>query len=68
VAFTLAWWFWRVQVRSMPLRKDDEVQVVRGSLKTREGKVTSVYRRKYVIHIAGLTKDKANGVCVSVDA
>lgn len=47
----------------MPVRKDDEVTVVRGSLKGREGKVTSVYRRKYVIHIGGLTKDKANGAC-----
>lgn len=49
------------QVRSIPLRKDDEVLVVRGSLKNREGKVTQVYRRKYIVQVAGLTKDKANG-------
>ena len=34
------------QVRSIPIRKDDEVTVVRGSNKGREGKVTSVYRLK----------------------
>ncbi|KAF9209348.1 hypothetical protein BGZ49_005042 [Haplosporangium sp. Z 27] len=37
--------------RSIPLRKDDEVLVVRGSFKGREGKVVQVYRRKWVIHI-----------------
>jgi ribosomal protein uL24 len=34
------------QARSMPIRKDDEVLVVRGTHKGREGKVTSVYRLK----------------------
>ena len=48
-------------MRSIPLRKDDEVMIVRGSLKNREGKITQVYRRKYIVHVAGLTKDKANG-------
>ncbi|TQD89584.1 hypothetical protein C1H46_024881 [Malus baccata] len=32
----------------MPVRKDDEVQVVRGTYKGREGKVVQVYRRKLV--------------------
>merc|ERR1712130_181014 len=30
-------------VRSIPIRKDDEVQVVRGTYKGREGKVVKVY-------------------------
>ncbi len=47
----------------MPIRKDDEVTIVRGSMKNREGKVTQVYRRRYVIQVAGLVKDKANGAC-----
>jgi large subunit ribosomal protein L26e len=34
------------QARSMPIRKDDEVLVVRGTHKGREGKVSSVYRLK----------------------
>lgn len=45
----------------MPIRKDDEVMVVRGSFKGREGKVIQVYRKKWVIHIDRLTRDKTNG-------
>eukprot|EP00300_Choanocystis_sp_HF-7_P006514 c14752_g1_i1.p1 GENE.c14752_g1_i1~~c14752_g1_i1.p1 ORF type:complete len:142 (+),score=10.08 c14752_g1_i1:43-468(+) len=57
-------------VRSIPIRRDDEVMVVRGTFKGREGKVISVYRRKFVIHIENITKDKANGqqVPVGIDA
>jgi len=54
------------QVRSMPIRKDDEVQVVRGGFKNREGKVTTVYRKKFVIHIDRITREKANGATVHV--
>ncbi|TID21276.1 gb [Venturia nashicola] len=48
-------------VRSIPIRKDDEVTVVRGSNKGREGKVTSVYRLKYIIHVERLVREKSNG-------
>lgn len=51
----------KYNVRSMPIRKDDEVAVVRGAFKLQEGKVTQVYRKKYVIHIDRVTKEKANG-------
>ena len=54
------------QVRSIPIRKDDEVQVVRGSFKGREGKVTTVYRKKWVINIERLTREKTNGVSVPI--
>lgn len=53
--------FFGFQVRSVPVRKDDEVMVVRGSFKGREGKVIAVYRKKWVIHIERLTRDKVNG-------
>lgn len=56
----------RLQVRSMPIRKDDEVTIVRGSNKDKEGKVTSVYRLKYVIHVERVTRDKANGASVPI--
>ena len=49
------------QVGAMPIRKDDEVQVVRGTFKGREGKVVQVYRRKWVIHIERITREKVNG-------
>lgn len=45
----------------MPIRKDDEVIVKRGEYKGREGKITAVYRKKFVVHIERITKDKANG-------
>lgn len=48
-------------VRAVPVRKDDEVQVVRGTFKGREGKVIQVYRRKWVIHIERITREKVNG-------
>jgi ribosomal protein L24 len=50
-----------VQVNAVPIRKDDEVQVVRGNFKGREGKVVAVYRRKWVIHIERITREKVNG-------
>merc|ERR1711964_815324 len=53
-------------VRSMPIRKDDEVIVVRGSHRGREGKVIQVYRKKYVIHIERVTIEKSNGSTVNV--
>lgn len=52
------------QVRSIPIRKDDEVTIVRGSNKDKEGKVTSVYRLKYVIHVERVTREKTSGQSV----
>jgi len=48
----------------MPIRKDDEVILARGINKGREGKVTSVYRLKYLIHIERLVKEKSSGASV----
>lgn len=53
-----------MQVRSLPIRKGDEVVVKRGHFKTREGKVVAVYRKKWCIQIDRVTKDKQNGVCL----
>jgi large subunit ribosomal protein L26e len=53
-------------VRSIPIRKDDEVQVVRGTFKGREGKVVQVYRKKWVIHVERITREKVNGQTVNV--
>ncbi|CAO3658598.1 unnamed protein product [Umbelopsis vinacea] len=52
--------------RSIPVRKDDEVMVVRGSFKGREGKVVQVYRKKWVIHIDRVTREKVNGASVPI--
>merc|ERR1711887_179508 len=56
----------KYHVKSMPIRKDDEVIVVRGSHRGREGKVIQVYRKKYVIHIERVTREKMNGSTVNV--
>merc|ERR1740138_1832932 len=56
----------KYNVRSIPVRKDDEVMVVRGIYKNREGKITACYRRKYVIPVERITRDKANGAQVNV--
>ena len=45
------------------------MSVVRGLYKNREGKVTACYRKKYVIHVERITREKANGrslVCSAV--
>merc|ERR1712017_59376 len=56
----------KYHVKSMPIRKDDEVIVVRGSHRGREGKVIQVYRKKYVIRIERVTREKSNGSTVNV--
>merc|ERR1711871_1565043 len=56
----------KYHVKSIPIRKDDEGIVVRGSNRGREGKVIQVYRKKYVIHIERVTREKSNGSTVNV--
>lgn len=54
----------KYNVRSIPIRKDDEVTIVRGSNKGREGKVTSVYRLKFCVHIERVVREKSSGASV----
>merc|ERR1711957_609847 len=56
----------KYHVRSIPLRKDDEVQVTRGHYKGQQGKIVNCYRKKWVIHIERLQREKANGATVPV--
>merc|ERR1719326_1548775 len=56
----------KYNVRSLPIRRDDEVTVVRGSYHDREGKVIQVYRKKWCIHVERVTRDKANGQTVPI--
>ncbi|EFA86352.1 S60 ribosomal protein L26 [Heterostelium album PN500] len=51
----------KYNVRSVPIRKDDEVKVVSGDHKDVTAKVIACYRKKYVIHLDKLTVTKANG-------
>jgi len=56
----------KYNVRSVAIRKDDEVVVVRGTHKNRDGKVVQVYRKKYVIHVEKISREKNNGATVMV--
>ncbi|KAJ1914381.1 60S ribosomal protein L26A [Mycoemilia scoparia] len=56
----------KLGVRALPIRKGDEVIVQRGQFKGREGEVEAVYRKKWVIHIKGLAREKVNGSSVPV--
>lgn len=59
-------------MRSLPIRKDDEVLLVRGAHRKPEKlgpgsyKVIQVYRKKYVVHLERVTRDKINGQPVAV--
>ena len=53
-------------VKSMPIRRDDEVTVVRGSSKDAKGKVSQVYRKKWNIYIDKLTKSRTNGATIRI--
>ncbi|CAG4929814.1 unnamed protein product [Colias eurytheme] len=57
----------KFNVKSMPIRKDDEVQVVRGHYKGQQvGKVVQVYRKKFVVYIERIQREKANGASAYV--
>ncbi|XP_006822703.1 large ribosomal subunit protein uL24-like isoform X2 [Saccoglossus kowalevskii] len=57
----------KYNVRSVPIRKDDEVQVTRGHYKGQQvGKVVQVYRKKMVVYIERIQREKANGASVYV--
>ncbi|KAG9226146.1 hypothetical protein CCMSSC00406_0005057 [Pleurotus cornucopiae] len=56
----------KYNTRAIPVRKDDEVKIVRGKYRGREGKVTQVYRKKWVIHVDRVQRDKSNGATAPI--
>ena len=54
------------QVNAMPVRKEDEVEIVRGQHKGEKGKVTSVYRKRWALYIEKIQRNKANGATVKI--
>ena len=55
----------KYSARSVPIRKDDEVRVVRGHYKGQQiGKVVQVGRRKHGIHTEPARREKADGTNV----
>merc|ERR1712188_54522 len=56
----------KYNVRSMPIRKEDEVRICRGGNKGQQGKVVTVYRKKWVIHIDRVNREKSSGAQVPI--
>jgi large subunit ribosomal protein L26e len=55
------------KIKALPVRKEDQVLVVRGSKKGQEGKISSVYRLKFAVQVDKLTKEKSNGASVPIN-
>jgi large subunit ribosomal protein L26e len=51
-------------VRSLPIRKGDEIKILKGKAKGKTGKVVQVYRKKWCIHVDKVQRDKQNGQSV----
>jgi len=47
--------------RSFPIRKGDEVEVMRGEFKKHKGRVTKVDLKKYKIYVSGIIQKKVDG-------
>lgn len=56
-------------IRSLPIRKNDEVVIKRGRYKTQQQsmRVTDVKRSQYVINLEKLSRDKSNGTQVPLN-
>jgi large subunit ribosomal protein L24 len=51
----------RYDIRSLPVRKGDTVQVMRGDFREQEGKVEKVDTKNFVLQIDGVSVQKPDG-------
>lgn len=51
----------KYKTRSFPLRKGDEVEIMRGKFKGKRGKVTSVDYQNYRIYVEGVSRKRTAG-------
>ena len=49
------------KLRALPLKRGDEVKILKGKFKGKKGKVVQVYRRRSIIHVDKITREKQNG-------
>ena len=54
------------KIRSLPVRRDDEVRLINGTQAKREGKVTAVKLSEMRIYVDSFTRDKINGQTVKI--
>ncbi len=52
--------------RSIPLRKNDTVLIMRGKFKKKKGKVININLKRYKIYVEGIQKTKKDGSKVNV--
>jgi len=56
----------RYKVRSFPLRKGDEVEIMRGRHKKKRGKITRIDYKNYQVFIEGITRKRTAGTEVQI--
>lgn len=54
----------KYSVRSVPIRKGDEIKILKGKGKNKTGKVVQVYRKKWCIYVDKVQREKQNGQSV----
>lgn len=56
----------KYNVKSLPVRRDDEVLVVRGDYKDSKGRVNTVYRKRWCIYVDKVSETKQNGATIKI--
>jgi large subunit ribosomal protein L24 len=51
----------KYKTRSLPLRKGDEVEIMRGEFKKKRGKISRIDTKKYKVYIEGITRKRTDG-------
>ena len=52
------------KLRALPIKRGDEVKILKGKFKGKSGKVVQVYRRRSVIYVDKIQREKQNGQTV----
>jgi large subunit ribosomal protein L26e len=53
-------------IQSLPVRRDDTVEILRGSNKGTSGKVNVVYRKKWCLYIEKIQKQSKKGGVIKI--
>lgn len=56
----------KYKTRSMPLKKGDEVEIMKGEYKKKKGKITKVNLKKFKAYVEGVITKKTTGTDVQV--
>ncbi len=51
----------KYKTRSFPVRKGDEVEIMRGKFKKKKGKISKVDLKKYKVYVEGITVKRTDG-------